>query len=55
MYTNIIKDIVWTEETLDVYLTNPSKYIPGTKMVFPGLRKKQDRADLIAYLVSATK
>jgi cytochrome c2 len=30
------------------------QYIPGTKMVFAGLKKPQDRADLIAYLKSAS-
>ena len=40
----------WGEETLYDYLLNPKKYIPGTKMVFAGLKKPQDRADLIAYL-----
>jgi len=55
-YTQANKDkgITWEQETLDVYLTNPKKYIPGTKMVFAGLKKKKDRADLIAYLYSAT-
>ena len=47
---NVKKGIIWTEETLDVYLTNPKKFIPGTKMVFAGLRKKKDRAALIAFL-----
>jgi len=47
---NKAKGITWDEGTLDVYLTNPKKYIPGTKMVFAGLKKKGDRADLIAYL-----
>ena len=55
-YTQANKDkgITWADDTLDVYLTNPKKYIPGTKMVFAGLKKKKDRADLIAYLNAAT-
>ena len=47
---NIEKGIVWNDETLDIYLENPKKYIPGTKMVYAGLKKKKDRQDLIAYL-----
>ena len=48
------KDIIWGQDTLDIYLKNPKKYIPGTKMVFAGLRKKEDRASLISYLKEAT-
>ncbi|XP_020584747.1 cytochrome c-like [Phalaenopsis equestris] len=46
--------VIWEESTLYDYLLNPKKYIPGTKMVFPGLKKPQERADLIAYLKEAT-
>ncbi len=47
-------DIVWTAEVLDEYLTNPKKYLPGTKMaIFPGLKKAQDREDVIAFLLEA--
>ncbi|GAB2278185.1 hypothetical protein Dimus_012879 [Dionaea muscipula] len=49
------KAVVWGEDTLYEYLLNPKKYIPGTKMVFPGLKKPQDRADLIAYLKDSTQ
>ena len=49
------KGVTWNEETLYDYLLNPKKYIPGTKMVFAGLKKEQDRADFIAYLKDATK
>ena len=52
---NIEKGIVWNDETLDIYLENPKKYIPGTKMVYAGLKKKKDRSDLIAYIKEATK
>ncbi|CAN7522598.1 cytochrome c family protein [Phenylobacterium sp. LjRoot219] len=40
----------WTYERLDAYLTNPAKAVPGNKMAFNGLRRVQDRANVIAYL-----
>ncbi|KAI2809823.1 hypothetical protein BLOT_000975 [Blomia tropicalis] len=52
---NINKGITWGHDTLFEYLENPKKYIPGTKMVFVGLKKAQEREDLIAYLEQATK
>ncbi len=42
--------VVWTAEVLDVYLEDPKKFMPGTKMAFAGLKKPQDRADIIAYM-----
>ena len=41
--------IVWSEETLDKWLTDPSVLVPGTKM-FYRLKSAQDRADVIEYL-----
>ena len=46
---------VWDEETLYAYLENPQAYIPGTKMIFAGLKQPQDRANVIAYLKTASK
>jgi cytochrome c len=40
----------WTYERLDHYLTNPAKAVPGNKMGFAGLRKPEDRANVIAFL-----
>ncbi|XP_017056497.1 cytochrome c-1 [Drosophila ficusphila] len=47
---NVKKGVTWTEGNLDEYLKDPKKYIPGTKMVFAGLKKAEERADLIAFL-----
>jgi cytochrome c2 len=44
--------LVWDAETLDAYLTNPKKYVNGTKMAFAGLKKEKDRANVIAYLAT---
>ncbi|MFC0805208.1 c-type cytochrome [Ensifer sp. P24N7] len=40
----------WDETHLAEYLTNPKAYIKGTKMAFPGLKKPEEVADIIAYL-----
>lgn len=42
----------WTFEHLDGFLANPKEHVPGTKMGFAGVKKPDDRADLIAYLNS---
>ncbi|XP_043491202.1 cytochrome c [Polistes fuscatus] len=52
---NKAKGITWNKDTLFEYLENPKKYIPGTKMVFAGLKKPQERGDLIAYIEQASK
>jgi cytochrome c len=44
--------LVWTEENLDAFLTKPKTFLKGTKMSFAGLKKEQQRADVIAYLKS---
>jgi nitrite reductase (NO-forming) len=46
-------NIVWDAKTLDAYLSDPQKFIPGNKMPFPGLKTDHDRADIIAFFVAA--
>ena len=43
---------VWTIGELNGFLENPKGYAPGTKMGFAGLKKPEDRANVIAYLNS---
>ncbi len=43
---------VWTPGELDRFLENPKAVAPGTKMTFAGLKKPEERADVVAYLVS---
>jgi len=42
----------WTVEALNGFLEKPSSYAAGTSMGFGGLKKPEDRADVIAYLQS---
>ncbi len=42
----------WTEEELYGFLLDPKGYAPGTSMGFAGLKKPEDKANVIAYLAS---
>ncbi len=41
---------VWLTDSLNAFLENPKKYLPGTKMAFQGLKKAADRANVISFL-----
>lgn len=43
-------DKVWDAESIDAYLADPKGFIPKNKMAFAGLKKEDERADVIAYL-----
>jgi cytochrome c len=53
-YSEALKrsDVVWNDGTLNKWLTNPEKFIPGQKMGF-SVPNAKERADLIAYLKQA--
>lgn len=40
----------WDYEKINAFLANPKAALPGTRMAFAGLRRTEDRANLIAYL-----
>ncbi len=46
-------DVVWNENTLDVWLADPKVLVPGNSMTFPGVKDAKARAGLIAFLKSA--
>jgi cytochrome c len=45
---------VWSVESLDAWLKNPAAFVPGNWMTFAGVENAQARADLVAYLKSAS-
>jgi nitrite reductase (NO-forming) len=53
-YSPAMKDanLTWDGKTIDAYLDDPQKVVPGNKMPFPGLKTPQDRSDLIAFLAA---
>ena len=42
--------IVWNEETFEAYIKDPRAKIPGTKMIFPGIKNETEVGNLWAYL-----
>jgi cytochrome c len=46
-------DIVWTARTLDRFLENPARAVPGTTMGYAGVADRSERSALIAYLENA--
>ncbi|MBY4892894.1 c-type cytochrome [Rhodobacteraceae bacterium N5(2021)] len=46
-----VEGAVWSEAVLDRFLESPRDYLPGTSMVFRGIRSETDRTDLIAFLL----
>lgn len=56
-YSDAMKsyDTVWDEASISAYLENPKQAVPGNKMIFVGLKKEEDRADVIAYIKQAAE
>jgi cytochrome c len=46
------KEGAWDYQKLDAFLTEPRGWAPGTKMAFAGVKKPEERADVILYLRS---
>ena len=46
--------LTWDPSTLDAYLADPAKVVPGNRMPFPGLKTDHDRKDVIAFLATST-
>ncbi len=53
-YSDAMKsaDIIWAPDTLDKYITDPKAVVPNNKMVFIGVKKAEERQDIIAYLAT---
>lgn len=49
------KNIVWSRENLDKFITKPSDYVPGTIMAFAGVQNEKSRSALLDYLECNTQ
>ncbi len=56
-YSDALKSsgIIWDDRSLDGWLINPDRMVPGNEMPFNGIKNPRDRADLLAFLKEATK
>jgi cytochrome c len=48
-------NVTWNDDTLSKYLSDPTAFIPGDKMVFTGIKNPSSLGDLLAYLNQATR
>jgi cytochrome c len=55
-YSSALKQsaLVWNEQTLDPWLRDPQAAVPGNYMIFRGVEAERARADLIAFLRTAS-
>jgi cytochrome c2 len=49
------RNLVWTRKTLDAFLTDPQRVVPGTSMSMPPLPSAADRLNVIDYLELAAR
>ncbi len=56
-YSEALKrsNVIWNDASLEHWLASPEKFIPGSSMTFPGLREKQARQDVAAFLQAASQ
>lgn len=47
--------ITWTRESLNDFVADPQKLVPGNRMPYSGMPDAKSRADLVAYLLGAMK
>ena len=57
MYSQALRNsrIVWDARSLDVFLQDPMKTVPGTTMGYAGVKDPKERGDLIAWLRESTR
>ncbi|MTD96174.1 c-type cytochrome [Hyphomicrobium sp. xq] len=53
-YSDALKKsgLKWDDANLHKWLENPKALVPGTKMLFPGVKDEVERDDIIAYIES---
>jgi len=56
-YSDALKNanITWNDATLDKWLADPERFVPGTSMTFAGIKDPRARQDVIAYLKAAAE
>lgn len=52
-YSEVLRDagFVWTPRAMDSWITNPYLFLPGNRMSYAGMRRAEDRRDLIAWML----